>query len=55
MSDSAWKADIARRAAMRHQVIAVAVGEGELWAKARAPTALFDDSRPTTKIRLIVQ
>lgn len=37
------------------QVIAAAVGEGELWTKAHRPTGPFDDARPTTRIRHIVQ
>ena len=37
------------------QVVAESVGEGELWAKAGAPSSPFDDSHPTTKIRLIVR
>jgi hypothetical protein len=37
------------------QVIAGAVGEGELWAKSKVGTGPFHDARPTTKIRLIVR
>jgi hypothetical protein len=37
------------------EIIAASIGEGELWVRATTPKGPFDDSRPTTKIRLIVR